>query len=128
MKYKIYKLTFPNGKSYIGMTGQDIKRRCRETSYKKQPIMADAIKQFGWGKIKIDILMDGLSKENAEKEEYNMIKFYKTNQIKNGYNIANGGRDEKSFSTDTKHKISKAHKGVKFSEERKNKIIPHLSI
>ena len=45
-KHKVYKLTFPNGKVYVGYTGQSIKRRMSAhfkvaRNYPKTPVHGD---------------------------------------------------------------------------------------
>lgn len=122
--YKVYLHTFPNGKKYIGMTSQKIERRSRSdgSGYKLQPELMKAIQEIGWNNIEHKILKDNLSKKEAEKYEYYYIKKYNTNNIEYGYNIANGGHDENSFTKEIKNKISNSHKGVKFSEQRRKNI------
>ena len=122
--YCIYMHTFPNGKKYIGMTSQGINRRSRNdgSGYKQQNNLNKAIERYGWKNVKHEILEINLTKLEAERKEYEYIKKYKTNEKEFGYNIANGGHDEKSFSEETKNKIRKSHLGIKFSEERKRNI------
>ena len=50
-----------------------------------------AIRQFGWINIKHDILLDGLTKEEAGKKEQEYIKNYRTIDPKYGYNMTSGG-------------------------------------
>lgn len=154
MAYTVYCHTFPNGKKYIGITRQDVRRRWREgRGYIGQPVF-DAIIKYGWDNIKHEILYEGLTKEDAEQKEIELIKLHKTKSHENGYNIENGGdaseiseetkerlrqsRKEyykthehwnkgKHWSEETKAKISKSHTGKKRSEDEKQAMSERFS-
>lgn len=148
MAYKVYCHTFPDGKKYIGMTRQDLKRRWRDgKGYDGAPVY-DAILHFGWKNIKHEVLFTYDNKEEAEAKERELICALDTTNPDHGYNIEEGGRitrlDErtkakiskknkeyykthdhpflgKHLSKETKEKLSKAHMGKKLSDEaRKN--------
>lgn len=88
--YIVYQHLFPNGKSYIGITGTKTDRRWRNgKGYESQPKMARAIEKFGWDNIQHNILLCGLKKEEAEEKEKELIVKY--NSIENGYNTSVGG-------------------------------------
>lgn len=53
--YKIYKYTFPNGKIYIGMTKNSIQYR-KDCGYQHNIQLRDAIRNFGWKNISVEIL------------------------------------------------------------------------
>ena len=119
--YSVYRHTFPNGKVYIGITGRDPKDRWRNgKGYRKQGKMYNAVVYYGWRNVIHDVLYTGLSKEEAEAKEIELIKQY--DSIKNGYNADNGGSTYGFHSDETKQKISKAHKGKSLSEETKKRI------
>lgn len=106
--YKVYKHTFPNGKVYIGITKmKPYNRWKRGQCYKPQPLIYRAICKYGWDNIKHEILFDGLTKEEAEQKEIELIALYKSNNHKYGYNISLGGF---IHCEETKAKISKAKK------------------
>lgn len=111
MAYTVYMHTFPNGKRYIGITGQDVDRRWRPggCGYYGQPVY-DAIIKYGWDNIKHEILLTGLSKEQAENKEIELIKAYDSTSHRNGYNIEEGG-NAPLLSEETKMKISIKAKG-----------------
>jgi predicted GIY-YIG superfamily endonuclease len=68
-KYCVYCHDFPNGKKYIGITS-DVEKRWRNgKGYETQGKIANAIKHFGWNNIKHEVLIDGLTQEQAEKIE-----------------------------------------------------------
>lgn len=148
MEYKVYCLTFPDGKKYVGMTKQDIRRRWRKgKGYEGQPVY-DAIMACGWENIKHEILFTCETKEEAEAKEIELISTL--NARKNGYNVEIGGdysplaeetkeklrQGRKEYykthehwhagghwSEEVKAKISKAHTGKKMSEEQRQKRI-----
>lgn len=87
-KYKIYCLTFPNGKKYIGQTKQDIQKRWLPKNYKYNKEMYQDIQNFGWGNIEKEVLEEVKTKEEAvDREEY-YISLYKTLEEDKGYNKA----------------------------------------
>lgn len=138
--YSVYKHETPNGKIYIGITCQNpTKRWGNGCNYRNQKYLYAAIKKYGWENIKHKVLYTGLSKEDAEQKEIELIAFYKSNDRKFGYNIDNGGKSKGRCSEETKRKLSEIHKGKKpspymlqraieantgrkFSEETKRKI------
>lgn len=106
---------FPNGKKYIGITCQkDLNRRWDSgRGYKTQTLMARALEKFGWDSVRHDILATGLSKEEAEKMEIEMIKVHQTTNPAFGYNVDNGGNCPGTHSEETKRKIGDAQRGEK---------------
>lgn len=104
MKYVIYKHTTPSGKVYIGITSQNVNRRWRNdgSGYNLQ-MFYRAIKKYGWNNIKHEILIKGLTREEAEQKEIELIKQYKSNNPKFGYNIDLG----------TKHSENHTNKAIK---------------
>jgi group I intron endonuclease len=114
-EYKVYKHTAPNGKIYIGITSQqDINRRWQSGyGYKGNEHFYRAIKKYGWSNINHEILFDGLSKEEAERKEIELISKYKATDPNIGYNIENGGNCSGTHSEETKQKISRAQIGEK---------------
>ena len=147
MAYTVYCHTFPNGKRYIGITNQEPERRWRSGKGYIGQVVYDAILKYGWSNIKHDILFIGLSKEEAEKKEIELIKALETDSHKRGYNVESGGntarlsedtKDKlrkikkdyykshkhfnagKHWNEETKRKISESNKGKKMSEAQKN--------
>lgn len=110
--YCVYKHTCPNGKVYIGITGMNIIRRWnRGWGYQSQTYFFRAIQKYGWQNIKHEILFDGLTKEEAEQKEIELITRYKSNQREYGYNVETGGNLGKKLNEETKKKISDSRKG-----------------
>lgn len=130
--YIVYKHTTPSNKIYIGITSCDVERRWQKgRNYKSNKYFTNAINKYGWENIKHEILFDNLSKKEAETKEIELIKKYKSNNIKYGYNIENGGNATGKLSEETKRKISLANKGRHFigrkhTEEEKQRVSKKL--
>lgn len=103
----VYIHIFPNKKVYIGITCQKPNERWRNgKGYKKSQIkIRNAIKKYGWENIEHKILYIGLSKEEAEQKEIELIGFY-----------------GKHHSEETKKNLSELAKKRKHAKETKNKI------
>lgn len=138
--YKVYMHLFPNNKVYIGITKQKLTRRWDNgKGYKNNQYMTNAIMKYGWDNIKHLILYDNLTKEEAEQKEIELIKIYKSNNKKYGYNILNGGNVSNGLTQDVLKKLSinskkmweneqyrehmiKAHCGKTASDETKKRM------
>lgn len=140
--YKVYMHKCPNNKVYIGITQQEVNKRWNYgNGYKSCTLFSKAIKKYGWKNIEHFIIFDNLSKTEAEQKEIELIKQYKSNFPKYGYNICSGGNGTPNHivSDETKKKISKrtkqamnnieikeklrkCHLGKKLSDEHKEKI------
>lgn len=93
MGYTVYKHTNKkNGKVYIGITGQDVKRRWQHGAGYYGTYFYNAIKKYGWDSFKHEILHKNLSEEDAFRIEKELIKEYRSNVREYGYNIAEGGQ------------------------------------
>ena len=127
--YSVYRHIFPNGKSYIGITSQPLEKRFENgRGYKKCPKMNNAILKYGWNNIEHELLFSGLSKEDAEAKEIELIAFY--GSVENGYNTDHGGNTSGTHSIETRSKISIGGKGKKkppVSKERKQYLSEYFS-
>ena len=114
-RYVVYRHIFPNGKSYIGITG--VKPYTRRWNggrgYAKQPKMRFAIEKYGWENVKHEVLFSNLSLYEAYSIEQEMIAKY--DSIENGYNITQGGAGviTAERSEEWKRNISLGHMGKK---------------
>lgn len=112
MNYTLYKHTTPSNKVYIGITSMKVKKRwCGGRGYRHNPHFYKAILKYGWGNIKHEILLTGLTKEKAEWWEKRLIKKYNSTDQRYGYNLEGGGNLQKEISENTREKISLALKG-----------------
>ena len=143
--YSVYKHTSPSNKVYIGITSMQPKRRWKNGEGYKTQMFYRAIQKYGWDNFTHEILFGGLTKDEAEHKETELISYYKSNQKEYGYNVDNGGNSIGSHSEATRQKFSKnmigdtrnrgrihteeskrhmseAHIGIKLSEETKRKL------
>jgi hypothetical protein len=89
--YCVYEHVFPNGKKYIGISS-DVEKRWRNgKGYETQGKIANAISHYGWENVKHNVIVGGVTKEQAEALERYLIAELDT--IKNGYNTAIGGEN-----------------------------------
>jgi len=120
-EYCVYCHISPSGKRYIGITCQRLNDRwCNGKGYEYNEHFARAIKKYGWDAFQHIVLFEGLSREQASLIERKLIKQYKSNDGRYGYNIADGGFDGGHPTTEeTKRKISEAKKGKPCPEHQK---------
>ena len=116
--YKVYVLTFPNGKKYVGMTRQRGVRRWRSTGYKSQ-VMKEAINEFGWENVEREIVAENLNLKEAGDMETNLIKKYKTLDRTYGYNSTAGGDTYNVHSQEFLDNLRKRMVGNKYCVGRK---------
>lgn len=90
----IYKINFPNGKSYIGLSN-NIPRRIKEHNKdKKQPILYAAIQKYFNGVIPNFEILEIIPADNRKKlleQEHFYIQKYHTDIKEKGYNLNAGG-------------------------------------
>jgi group I intron endonuclease len=135
--YCIYKHTSPSGKVYIGQTCQKIWVRWLHNGngYKYNPVFWKAIQKYGWDNFTHEVLIEGISKSEADYSEKYLIKWYKLHGL--SYNCTDGwdgtfgltpwNKGLKSWiipwnkgipmSKETKMKVSKAKKGHKYGPQ-----------
>ena len=81
-----------NGKLYFGITKTSTRRRwSKGNGYKDQHIFSRAIAKYGWDGFEHIILFTGLSEEEAKQMEIDLIREFKTQDGRYGYNITDGG-------------------------------------
>lgn len=112
-RYCVYKHTSPSNKVYIGITCKvPAYRRWNldGSGYKDNDYFWKAIKKYGWNNFKHEILYENLTKAEACKIEKRLIKQYKSNIRKYGYNIAIGGEGASGvkLSRQARQKMSEA--------------------
>ena len=106
----IYKLTAPNGKSYIGQTINLIKRLSSHL-IADSPI-GNAFYKYGAENFKIEILWITINNETANVIEIAAIALYNT-KAPNGYNLTDGGEGARGlkWTEEQKKEKSKNQKG-----------------
>lgn len=124
--YCVYRHTFPNGKVYIGYTGQKPQERwCNGTGYKHQQFIYRAILRYGWDNVQHEIVADGLTHEQASALEIELIKAYDSVNPERGYNVSLGGDCGPGFSGEKHPMYGKHHTEEsrrKMSESKQGRI------
>ena len=123
--YCVYKHTCPNGKAYVGITKQKPERRWRNgEGYKGNPHFWNAIKLYGWERIKHEVLFSNISKNKACEIEKQLIKSLNLTDRKYGYNEKTGGETGVEFSDSMKEKmrLAKIGKTIKRGDNWKRNI------
>lgn len=118
--YKVYKHTLPmsvsgkeNDMVYIGITSQENpwdRWGVHKAHYEYNEHFSRAISKYAWENFLHEVLFDGLTKEEAEQKEIELIAYYKSTNDKFGYNKANGGSSIGKHTEETKNILSKKTK------------------
>ena len=123
--YKVYKLTSPSNKVYIGVTCQSVSQRwCNGKGYKRCPAVFKSINKYGWDNFKKEVLFDNLTEVEAKEMEVKLIKQYKSFDKRYGYNLTKGGdgTSGRKMSAETKEKLREINLGRVLTDEQKEKI------
>lgn len=91
--YKVYLLTFPNGKQYCGQTSYSLEQRAGKDGqgYKGSHKVYNAIQKYGWDNVKKEILADYNTRTEANQKEEEVISQLQLQDDNFGYNISPGG-------------------------------------
>lgn len=122
--YTVYMHTSPSEKRYIGITQQSPpeKRWKNGCGYQGQAYFYRAIQKYGWDNFQHEILFKGLTKEEAEQKEIELIPCYDSTNSNKGYNIEYGGNSIGKMSEAQKRKLKEVHTGRRCSEETRKKM------
>ena len=90
-KYTVYCHTLFDGRKYFGKTSQPLSRRWRGNGegYSGTPFY-EAIKRYGWQAFDHETIAKGLTELRAKAMEESLIKQYKTQDVKYGFNVTGG--------------------------------------
>jgi group I intron endonuclease len=140
----IYKVTnIATGRCYIGQTITSIQRRwqghCDEIN-RSNSYLHKAIKKYGKEAFQVEELDIGFDKEDLDRMEIHYINVLNA-RAPDGYNLKSGGthgkhseetkrkiaKTKSNPSPETRQKLSKAHKGKRFSERTEIKPGQRLS-
>ena len=116
--YTVYTHISPSNKRYVGITKVKVEERWRKNGegYKTQ-IFYRAIEKYGWDNFQHIIIAKGLTKEEAEWLEIELIKVWDTTNRDKGYNIVEGGNAFDGLQGELNPNYGKTH-----SEETRRKI------
>lgn len=125
-KYCVYIHTAPNNKKYVGQTMQAPETRWVDgKGYADNPYFTNVINKYGWDNIKHEIIRQGLTAQQADILEQELIKKHRTTEADFGYNLQHGGHGGQLHTQATKNKIStimkKTYNGT-FSPEHREAI------
>ncbi len=105
-EYCVYQHISPAGKSYVGITKQEPKKRFQNgKGYRHNDYFYKAILKYGWENFQHNIIESGLTKEEAESAEIALISKIKSNDKAHGYNITSGGECIGKHSEESKQKM-----------------------
>ena len=119
-RWCVYVHTTPSHKVYIGITSQNpIKRWNNGLGYNKQIYFYRAILKYGWDNIKHEIIVSGISGEEAKCLERYYIEKYQANNPDFGYNLTKGGEGTLGFyhSQESRNSMSIKHSGRKIPRD-----------
>ncbi len=121
----IYRMIFPNGKMYIGLTTRTIRERKNEhksdfLSKRNNWPVYNAMNKYGWENIKWEILEDNITDFEylKEREAFNILKY--DTYLPNGYNMTLGGegRYGRIVSEETRKKMSLSQKSKPLTKKQ----------
>lgn len=116
---KIYKITNPKGKTYIGQTKNVYKRKqhYKRAHCKQQYMLYNSIIKYGWNNHIFEVI-DKVPIEQADDKEIYYIDLYKSYHTDGGLNLTRGGFRPK-HTQETKDKLSEMFKGAKHGRAKK---------
>lgn len=121
--YVVYRHTAPNGKMYVGITSMvPEKRWSNGFGYVKSPLFFRAINKYGWENFKHEILLEGLTIEQASLAERIFIGYWNLTNSDCGYNLEGGGLQHYDISDATRKKMSESASKRRASEETRRKM------
>ena len=138
-KYVVYEHISPSGKVYVGQSCQlNVRWEGNGSRYLNknkegkfiQRIFANALLKYGWDNFKHKIILENLTKSEADYAEKYLIKWYKLHKL--SYNVTDGGDGgcglKRSMSEEQRKRMSEymkkynPRKGKHHTEEAKRKI------
>ena len=128
--YSLYCLTLlSDGRKYFGITSRTPKERWGYgCGYGIRTHIGAAIRKYGWNAFSHEVLLEGLTHDEATEKEKWYIKEYNTTNPKCGFNVTAGGDGINGyvFTEQDRKKMSESHKGCTISEEQRKKISASL--
>lgn len=122
MEYTVYKHIAPNHKVYIGITSKAPASRWKNGwGYANNPHFKQAIAKYGWERIEHHIVATGLTKQEAERLEKQLIAEYNSADRRYGYNVLAGGDVTSGgwhHTEEAKSRIAQAQSEKKLTEKQ----------
>lgn len=119
MSYRVYRYVFPDGKVYVGMTSHTLDRRWT-FGYQHNERLTAALREVGINALRREVIVDGLTEEEAERLEQFYIAKFRATDPEYGYNISPGGKATYKglkHTEEYKRHMSELYKGKVFSPE-----------
>ena len=88
--YRVYILTSPDGRCYVGMTSLTMNTRLSR-GYKNCPEMEKAVEKYGMKSFFVEIVRDDLTRDEAALLEETVIRELDSTNPSKGFNVAHGG-------------------------------------
>lgn len=121
--YRIYKLTAPDGRCYIGQTKRPLEERWNHgRNYEECPRINDAILTYGWDAFTKEVLEECQDEASATQREQYWIDYFNATNPEFGLNLSSGGKTGYSHAVESKQKMSAARMGFKQSDETKQRL------
>lgn len=124
--YTVYGHFVPSGKWYFGLTKQVPEKRWSNGKGYAGTFFGKAIEKYGWDNIYHNIILDGLSEQEACYLEKRLIARYDTMNPENGYNRTPGGNKGSlghRMSEDSKQRIREANRNRQIYKYNCRKVV-----
>jgi group I intron endonuclease len=118
--FLIYKHTAPNGKAYIGQTCDLHRRNIVHKNTTGCRAFANAIKKYGWEAFEHEVLREGLTLDEANQIEQELIATHNT-MSPNGYNLVSGGKNGIP-SEESIERMASKRRGRKLSDDHRARL------
>jgi hypothetical protein len=116
MSVTIYKLTFPNGRAYIGQTSMPLANRIRLHKiriHRDSHPVALAWREWGHPEVSVIAIVESHMADDCERRAIALV---------GSLNVQGNPKYKKTLTDETKKKISASQKGRVFSDEHRAKI------
>ncbi len=117
----IYKLDFPSGKSYVGLSTRGAVHRYKQH---KQPsakgIVADALRKYGFDNVVMTVIDNAETLPELCKLEIKYIAEHNT-KVPNGYNLTDGGEGSLGIECSAETRAKKSVNAIGRTMSDKNK-------
>ena len=125
---RVYCITFPNGKRYVGVESTKGQRKSSHKKARSNQVVHSAIRKYGWDNCQWEYLTDDLPDEQAFLQERSYIQQWNLRNRDFGYNKSEGGESGSKgchWTDEMKQRLSnttKGRPGKTLTEEAKRKI------
>lgn len=114
MSYIVYKHTDPTGKVYVGITKQRPQKRFDYgRGYKHNARFREAIRRYSWAGLRHEIIASGLTQEEAEAKEAELIAKFNSTNPRHGYNVKTGGIRGTGLTPEGRKRLAERTRGDK---------------